>query len=167
MLSCSKNAKPCLSSKFERNMQKFKLTETRKSNGKKNLGNHDSLSIKEGSIVLLDDSKIQNMNQNADISNFVRRLPQDKSYRIITDPRHFLMQSWWKQKTATRKNVTAVPFNIQACVVPKSVTQSPNELSTRLRSRSNISEGFDSSLKLQCPICARTFAADWTVRTHI
>lgn len=85
-----------------------------------------------------------------------------KKNRVISDPRHFLMQTWWKPQKSKR-TVPTVAFNLQQCVVVNTkendVEGEPKTRGSRRLQSKNSSTA--PGLKLGCPICGREFAPGW------
>ncbi len=83
--------------------------------------------------------------------------------RVISDPRHFLLQTWWRPQKL-RRTLPTVPFSLQQCVVVNSeenqIVETKQRESRRSQSRSCSNA---PNLTLRCPNCAREFTAGWLV----
>lgn len=85
--------------------------------------------------------------------------------RVISDPRHFLLQTWWRPKKR-RRTLSTFPFSLQQCVVVNS-EQSPvvAEIKERESGRSQSRRCTAApNLELRCPNCKREFTVGWLVR---
>ena len=87
-----------------------------------------------------------------------------KKKRIISDPRHFLLQTWWRPKKIKR-TLPVVAFSLQQCVVENATESCIAGVKKQRVSRRLILKNSSTApdLKLRCPICGREFAMGWLV----
>ena len=87
-----------------------------------------------------------------------------KKKRVISDPRHFLLQTWWRPKKIKR-TLPVVAFNLQQCVVENATESCVAGVKKGRESRRLILKNSSTApnLKLRCPICGREFATGWLV----
>lgn len=85
--------------------------------------------------------------------------------RVISDPRHFLLQTWWRPQKL-RRTLPTVPFSLQQCVVVNSEESQIVETKQRSSRRSQTRSCSNApNLTLRCPNCAREFTRGWLVCT--
>jgi len=79
-----------------------------------------------------------------------------KKKLVISDPRHFLFQTWWNLKRANERCLFLPSATTERCMVgvPK------GRESRRLMSKKSCTA---PDLRLQCPICGRDFSTGWLV----
>jgi hypothetical protein len=88
-----------------------------------------------------------------------------KKKLVISDPRHFLFQTWWKPQKIKR-TLPVFAFSLQQCVVASATTERcmvgvpKGRESRRLMSKKSCTA---PDLRLQCPICGRDFSTGWLV----
>ncbi|KAI2501579.1 hypothetical protein MHU86_12850 [Fragilaria crotonensis] len=82
--------------------------------------------------------------------------------RVISDPRHFLLQTWWRPQKL-RRTLPTVPFSLQQCVVVNSEESQIVETTKQRSSRRSQTRSCSNApnLTLRCPNCAREFTRGW------
>lgn len=87
--------------------------------------------------------------------------PTKTKKRVISDPRHFLLQTWWKEPKRIKRTLPLVAFNLQQCVVARSATERCTVGVPKGRESQRLLSKHSSTIpdfKLRCPICWKEFS---------